>query len=336
MRKASAIPVLLVIRNTGLGDLLMQVPALRALRQTFPGHHISMTCPSWLSPLVEHMCLADSLITEMGNDRRQRERDPAAHLGVDASIVHNVSESSVEPDVIAIFRPPRFEMTRFSLSRRPRKMIAFQHPDFSAVRHLPVFDEQEHILHRWERMLNSCGIAMSRNNFGIDIPGGELSEDSHRAVLHVGAGSASRRWPLDRWGHVARVLTDRGSKVLLTGSRSESHDVATVLTLAGLPSDCDVSGNTDVMDLMRLVSGARLVISADTGVAHVATALRRRSLTLFGPVPPSRWGPPPGDPLHRVLWSGRTGEPYGKEPDPGLLEISAEGVVRSATDGGWA
>lgn len=65
----------------------------------------------------------------------------------------------------------------------------------------------------------------------------------------------------------------------------------------------------------------------DTGVAHLATALGRPSVVLFGPTPPSAWGPPPGRHRHRVLWAGRAGDPRAAVPDPGLLDIAVADVL---------
>jgi ADP-heptose:LPS heptosyltransferase len=61
-------------------------------------------------------------------------------------------------------------------------------------------------------------------------------------------------------------------------------------------------------------------------VAHLASAFGTPSVLLFGPTPPAEWGPP-RDPRHRVLWAGRTGDPHGDRPDPGLLAITPARVV---------
>jgi hypothetical protein len=50
---------------------------------------------------------------------------------------------------------------------------------------------------------------------------------------------------------------------------------------------------------------------------------------LFGPTPPSAWGPPVDGP-HTVLWKGTTGDPHGGEPDRGLLRITVDDVERAA------
>jgi hypothetical protein len=51
---------------------------------------------------------------------------------------------------------------------------------------------------------------------------------------------------------------------------------------------------------------------------------------LFGPTPPSLWGPPADRPQHRVLWAGRTGDNFADEVDPGLLELLPDDVLAAA------
>jgi ADP-heptose:LPS heptosyltransferase len=70
------------------------------------------------------------------------------------------------------------------------------------------------------------------------------------------------------------------------------------------------------------------VVCGDSGTAHLATALKRPSVLLFGPVSPAHWGPLPGHRgRHRVLWAGLRGDPHGEQPDLGLLRISVDHVV---------
>jgi Glycosyltransferase family 9 (heptosyltransferase)/Glycosyl transferase family 2 len=103
-----------------------------------------------------------------------------------------------------------------------------------------------------------------------------------------------------------------------SGGRRGRH-LAT--TLAGL------AGSADLLALARAVAAAGRVVCGDTGVAHLATALGTPSVVLFGPVPPTEWGPPPDRPWHRALWAGTRGDPHGLQPDRGLLEISVGQVV---------
>ncbi len=112
----------------------------------------------------------------------------------------------------------------------------------------------------------------------------------------------------------------RGQRIVVLGGGGflGSHVCARLIAegAAGVPVDHVLAGRTDVVELAGVVSGARLVLAGDTGVGHLATALGRPSVLLFGPTSPSRWGPPPDD-RHVVLWKGSTGDPHGDEPDPG-------------------
>ncbi|HVM01842.1 MAG TPA: glycosyltransferase family 9 protein [Acidimicrobiales bacterium] len=87
------------------------------------------------------------------------------------------------------------------------------------------------------------------------------------------------------------------------------------------------AGETGVAGLAALVATAGRVACGDTGVGHLATALGRPSVVLFGPVPPSEWGPPPERTHHVALWAGRRGDPRGERVDPGLLDIGVAQVV---------
>src|SRR5690606_25199260 len=77
------------------------------------------------------------------------------------------------------------------------------------------------------------------------------------------------------------------------------------------------------------VARAELLICGDTGVAHLATALRTPSVLLFGPTSPAHWGPPAARTWHRVLWKGARGDPHASRIDPGLARITV-GEVREA------
>ena len=91
-------------------------------------------------------------------------------------------------------------------------------------------------------------------------------------------------------------------------------------------------GWLDEASAAALVAAARVVVCGDTGVAHLATAYRRPSVVLFGPVSPHLWGPP-DRPQHVVLWHGDgTGDPWGTTLDPALDAIDVDEVL-AALDG---
>ena len=86
-----------------------------------------------------------------------------------------------------------------------------------------------------------------------------------------------------------------------------------------------LAGRTTLAELAGIVAGAGRVVCGDTGVAHLATAFGTPSVVLFGPTPPTHWGPPATlRARHRVLWTGRPGDPHAGRVDAGLLGISVE------------
>ena len=65
-------------------------------------------------------------------------------------------------------------------------------------------------------------------------------------------------------------------------------------------------------------------------MAHLATAVGTPSVVLFGPVPPSVWGPPADRPQHVALWAGVRSDPAGVGPAPGLLALQPDAVLAAA------
>jgi len=345
-------PILWVVRPTGLGDLLMSVPALRAVRRSFPDHELLTTCPSSLVPLAERVGVVDRFVTEIGPGQSAVDpADPADHRRVGADTLDALFAEPARPDVVVVLKMPEEDVDRRIRHRHPRLHIAFavQDPlngggsDGGVARarrgrqpdaeRRPRYQEDRHVLARWEGLLEPYGISPDRAELTLDVGVATVPADVGDTVVHVGSGSPTRRWPVERWAAVAAALHRDGRRVVFTGSGGEGSLVAAAVRRAGLPAGADRSG-TDVLDLARTIARAGLVLGVDSGVAHLATVLRRRAVTLFGPTPPAWWGPPPGDDRHRVVWTGRRGDAYGSAPDPGLLEITVDDVL-SAVSAPW-
>ncbi len=290
---------IVVLRALGLGDLLTAVPALRALRRAFPDARITLAGPAALAAL-----LPAGLVDEWCDTRPLAALD-ADLIGADLAVnLHGRGPQS----------------TAVLVATAPRRLVSYGVTS--------TWREDEHEVHRWCRLLTEAGMPADPGELDLEIP--DVEPLAREAVLvHPGAAQPSRRWPVQRWAEVARRLQRLGP-VLVTGSAGERSRAEAVTAAAGLPAQACVAGATDVRGLAALVGHARLLVSADTGVAHLATALRTPSVVLFGPTSPRLWGPPPDRSRHRVLWAGHTGDNFAGRVDPGLLELTAEQVVDSA------
>jgi ADP-heptose:LPS heptosyltransferase len=119
------------------------------------------------------------------------------------------------------------------------------------------------------------------------------------ACVHPGASVPERRWPPGHFAAVAVALAARGLNVVLTGTAGEA--VLTGAVGRSLPGPfLDLAGRTDLGAAGALLSGARLLICNDTGVSHLAAALRLPSVVISTGDNPARWAPADGR-RHRVL-----------------------------------
>ena len=150
-------------------------------------------------------------------------------------------------------------------------------------------------------------------------------------LVHPGAAFGAKRWPVDRFAAVAAAVDGPDAPVLITGSAAERDLAEAVARAAGLPGDRVLAGRTDLDALCDLVAHAGLVVSGDTGIAHLASAYGTPSVVLFGPVDPAQWGPPAGGP-HVALArpAHRRGARFADDPDPALLAIGVEEVLAAA------
>ncbi|WP_067900841.1 glycosyltransferase family 9 protein [Actinomadura chibensis] len=298
----------LVLRALGLGDLLTAVPALRALRRGLPGARITLAAPAVLGPLAHASGAVDDVLPVAGLESPL----PRAAGPVDVAVnLHG--------------RGPQSH--RLLAASAPRELLAFACPE-AGYTGGPNWDPDEHEVARWCGLLGVFGFAADPGDLDLPAPAA-ASPAPGAVVVHPGAAFAARRWPAERFAAVAAALRDGGERVVVTGGPGETALARRVVRLAGLPESADLSGRTPLPELAALVAGARLVVCGDTGVGHLATAYRTPSVLLFGPAPPARWGPPPRA-RHRVLWAGRHGDPHGRAPFPGLLEISADAVIDAA------
>jgi ADP-heptose:LPS heptosyltransferase len=222
------------------------------------------------------------------------------------------------------------QSSRSLLQLHPERLLAFRHPDVPETSGGPDWRADEHEVARWCRLLDSYDIAAYPGDLLLTRP--DVPPATRGAtIVHAGAAAGARRWPADRFADVARRLAADGHRVVLTGSASERRLASDICAVAGLAADANLAGATDLLGLAALVAEARLVISGDTGVAHLASAYERPSVVLFGPTSPELWGPP-ARPWHRALWAGTTGDPHAGSLDPGLAIITVAEVLQAASD----
>lgn len=299
VRRIETLPRVLVLRALKLGDLLVAVPALRGLRAAYPRHRLQLATSAWLAPIVDLLDCVDEMIPTTGLRplRVRPEPDVAVNL-------HAVGPPST--DVLDALRP--------------RVRIGF-----GGGWGGPRWRDAEHERDRWCRLLAAHGIAADPADVGLARPP-VTGPTPGAVVVHPGAAYGAKRWPAERFAAVARALASAGDRVVLTGAAGEQPLAERVAHRAGLPASAVFAGRTDLTRLAALVADARLVVTGDTGVAHLSYAYRTPSVVLFGPAAPENWGPPNGPHVALSADADRVGDPFAETPDPALLAVTVADV----------
>jgi ADP-heptose:LPS heptosyltransferase len=309
-----------VLRALQLGDLLVAVPALRALRRALPDAEIVLVGLPWAAELaVRFGHLLDGFAALPGYPGLPEvEPDPRAlpgflarmqARGFDAVIQMHGDGAVTNPLAVALggrvtagfFVPGRYcpDPDRFLPypTDRPERCRLLDLAAFLGAP--PVGQELEFPLGEGD----AAELAAVAEAAGLE-PGAY-------ACLHPGARSAARRWPARRFAEVGDGLAARGLAVVLTGSASEAAVTAEVAGRMATPA-VDLAGRTGLGAVGVLLAGARLLVSNDTGVSHVAEALGVPSVVLYLESDPKRWAPADAGRHRRVIARGGTRPSAGR------------------------
>ena len=300
-------PELLALRALKLGDLLVAVPALRAVRRALPEHRLVLAVPGWLEEVVDLVEGVDALLPTRGLD----DLLPLPPGRVDTVVdLHGGPDARRVLDALA-----------------PRRRFGHRAPGWDG----PEWQDGMLERARWARLVTAHGMPADPDDVAL-LPPKLANPLPHAVVVHVGAFYGVRQWPVERFARVAAQLTAAGERVVVTGGAADRPRALAVAEQAGLPGSAVLAGVTGLGQFASLVAGARLVVTVDTGAAHVASAYATPSVVIFGPAPVEEWGPPTTGP-HVVLTDARLrqGDTFGSVPDPALLAVSADDVLAAST-----
>ncbi len=185
-------------------------------------------------------------------------------------------------------------------------------------------------LHASERPLALANfLAASHCSFEQEFP---LFPDDHAAAakllhgckapfigLHPWSREPDKQWPAERFAAAGSgVQRNLGGTILVLGGPDEGRAGELLAPRAGV-SAINLAGRKSLGEMGAVIARLSVLITNDSGPAHIAYALAVPSVTLFGKTDPAEWGPP-DRPFHRVL----------RTPDRSLASISVDDVIRAA------
>ncbi len=298
-----------VFRALMLGDLLCAVPALRALRHGFPHAHITLIGLPWAGSLVQRLECVDDFIAFPGYP----------------GLPEVACDVRALPDFLAQVQARRFDLALqlhgSGIVANPlvamfgaRQSAGFfgEHawrPANDAALYAP-WPERGHEIHRLLGLTDHLGLPRRGTQLEFAVlpedrealagvwPG--AMEGRRYVCVHAGAQLPSRRWPLERFAEVADRLAGEGATVVLTGGAPEA-ELAHALALRMRHEPVDLVGRTTLWTLGALIEGAERVVCNDTGVSHIAAALRRPSVVISCGADVARWAPLDRQ-RHPVVW----------------------------------
>jgi len=276
------LPRVLVIAPNWIGDALMAQPLLSRLKRS--GATIDVLAPEWVAPVVRRMPEVDEVIAALFRhgplqlrERRRLGRELKRRGYQAAYVLPNSWKSALVPFFAGIPKRVGYvgEM-RYGLLNSFQKSVDAPMPlHYARLAGGPDAPLGAPQLSVWEEEIReTC------RRFGIE---GEY------LVLCPGAEYG----PAKRWPYFRDLAARLGTAVVLLGSRNDEQ------AAAGIPGK-NLVGKTSLDEAIRLIAGAAAVVSNDSGLMHVAAALGRPQVALFGSSSPEHT--PPASPAARVLW----------------------------------
>jgi len=303
----------LLIKFWGIGSLILAAPAIARLRAAWPTARIDLLTLAGNEEVARLIGGIDAvrslrlgslprIVRELLRLRRDLAR---ARYDVAIDFEFFVHTSSLLAASAGIARRIGFARRRGGKRRLLTEAASFDPSQHTAVNFLALVaaatgagdPEPLTSVPAGEVMLPEEGRDPSRR-FGLHGPYVVVN-------VNVGALAFERRWPVESFAAVLRRFArDTDLDVALIGSAEERGYVARVAGLAGRgPRLHDLTGQTSLADLAHLLAGATLVVSSDSGPAHLAAAVGAPVVVLFGPETPERYGPL--GPRVRVLYGAR-------------------------------
>lgn len=319
----------LVVRLSSLGDIVHTLPAIAALRESFPTARIDwLVDRRWLQ-LAEMVLGVDELIP--------LQRSP---VGVAACVQRlRAARYPCVVDYQGLYRSAVLAWSSGGTRAIGFDRSAAREPGASMFYTERVAPTGRHVAEMNVELSVRAGAQQPRTlQFPLRVPEHELRrvrEEMQQegvadyVVLSPGGGWVSKCWTPERYGALSLELWRRhGLRSLINVSPSQGQLAQSVLGAAGDSNPLVVS--PPLQELAALAAGARLVIGADTGPVHLAAALGTRVVALFGPTDPARNGPLPSGAVLRNASGGESTYKRGTNYSETMLAVSVEQVLEAA------
>lgn len=295
-----------------VGDAVMALPALRELRRIFSGSLITFSARPWVAGLFQGEGLADRFLLARDNSgaftRARHFISEARRLRSErfdcAVLLPNSFGSALEAwaggatniagyptdgrrfllNQVIPFEPQHktLHQVRYYLNIAAQIEIGLTGASRVDVEHCePRLEVSEDQKERARVLLERFGVKGKKTNPADNCP--PPTNDYRLLAINPGAtNSTAKRWPVDRFAEIADRLNREGFQTIIVGAegdRSIAEEVDRVMSTRAVL----LAGETSIEELKAVLACTDLVISNDTGAAHVSAALGVSTVVVFGP-----------------------------------------------------
>ena len=303
MKKIQSLERILYIRTDKIGDTLMNIPALRLLRQTYPKSWITLLCDVGVAglfqghPDIDEVMAVDASSLKLDKNARREllRRIKSARFGL---AVISTSDKFFHWASFIAGIPHRAGWRRkwgffLNHSLKDDKKSDVSHEIDSNLRLVELVSDL-----KWD---GSMPLAVAPET-KAKIEDFLYRSAPHQAVIamHIGTTNPKKRWPAERFSELSdRIQSENGPRIVLVGGLDERLTAAEISRRTRLPL-VDATGLFSLAELAAFLGSPKVkaLISADSGPAHIAWMQGTPTVVFFAKdLPgsnPSRWGPRDG------------------------------------------
>jgi len=296
---------ILIIKLSAIGDVVQTLPALEAIKKTYPDSEITWVVEEAAAGILDGHPLINRLLVSRRKSWIRMLKNPLTFGHGAGEIVRFIRElRSIQYDIAVDFQGLLKSGILIGLARAKRKIGFDRTRELSYLflnERLPAYDIEKHALERYldvARYLGAkdpsplCTLPIEHELILMRDKIKAMNPDSKPlVVMNPVARWQTKLWPESSFAGLAdRLVREKGAFVIFTGSKDDRVAIERIISMMS-GSAINWAGETTLKELAALASLAEHFITTDTGPMHLAAAAGAKVVALFGPTAPWRTGP---------------------------------------------
>ncbi|HSK73321.1 MAG TPA: lipopolysaccharide heptosyltransferase II [Pyrinomonadaceae bacterium] len=291
----------IVVRGTNwVGDAVMQIPALRELRRIFPVAHITLHTRNWTEGIFEDVDFIDEVLTIEPNESVFQQAKKLRERNFDLAVLFT---NSFQTALVAKLGKVK---KRFGYANEGRSFLltdSVEMPEWKSERH-EVFYYLNLVAEIEKNYFGTTKVWENEPRFDLKVSEGRKEQarnflgksgvDLSKNLIALCPGSTNsraKRWQAESYAKLNdKLQNELNLSVVLIGAKDEL-DVSLEAAEKSIKKPVILTGATSLSEAAAVLSLCDLLVTNDTGPAHISAALGTKTLVIFGPTIPKTTQP---------------------------------------------